>query len=387
MSGADECSSNIRFPPIADIPLLYCYVPSVVDQPQIPAQPLAALRLRLGDDRRWVEVMAILTGIELVWWLLAWKVGIAPPPLLGTYLALAFGGLLSALAVRMALRPSSKLPPWPSLVLGAILVGLGASLFLPLKYAIPKEIPFWLDPPLASAERTLFGADPWRLLDQLLGWAVVPIDRLYGLWLPVQTLVLFSVMLQTPSAAKSRALIAFSLAWFLLGVIGALLLSSAGPLFYDAVFGEQAFAPLHEVLRRRGAWVVLAESDLMRESLATGRPGLIAGISAVPSIHVAISFWMILTARIMAPRLATVAAAYCAFIWLGSVQLGWHYVTDGLVGVVGMLAVWALAPRVESWLKLVCAGQFYDRGALEILMEKARQITLVAPKPENISDD
>jgi hypothetical protein len=192
----------------------------------------------------------------------------------------------------------------------------------------------------------LFTADPWLLLDHWLGWAVVPIDRLYGLWLPMQTIVLFSVMLQPASAAKSRALIAYSAAWFLLGVVAAVIFSSAGPLFYDRVFGGSAFAQLHETLRARGAWVVLAESDAMWASLASGRPGIVAGISAVPSIHVAISLWMVLTARSMIPKAAPVAAFYFAFIWLASVQLGWHYVSDGLAGAVGMLAIWALAGRI-----------------------------------------
>jgi hypothetical protein len=204
-----------------------------------------------------------------------------------------------------------------------------------------------LDVPLATVERNLFAADPWLLLDQLVGWAVVPIDRLYGLWLPTQLFVLFNVMLEPPSTMKSRALIAYSLAWFLLGAVAAVFLSSAGPLFYDTVFGGSTFASLHDMLRNRGAWVVIAESDRMRQSLVSGRPGFVAGISAVPSVHVAISLWMFLTARAMAPRLAPLAAIYFAFIWLGSVQLGWHYVSDGLVGAVGMLAIWALTWRFK----------------------------------------
>lgn len=292
--------------------------------------------------------MAALTLAELGWWAIGWSVGIAPAPLLATYLALAIAGLAAAMAIRLAVRPGADRAKWPAIFAGTALVGAGASLFLPLKYAIPGQIPFWLDVPLASAERALLNADPWLLLDHSLGWALVPVDRLYGLWLPVQTLVLFSVMLAPASRTKSRALIAYSLAWFFLGVAAATIFSSAGPIFYDRLFGGTEFAPLREMLQARGAWVVFAESDAMYAALANARPGLVAGISAFPSLHVAISLWMYLAARTLAPRLAPLALVYAVFMWLASVQLGWHYVSDGLAGAAGMLAIWVVAGKVEA---------------------------------------
>ena len=292
--------------------------------------------------------MAALTAVELLWWAIAWSLGAAPLPFVPVYLAFAFGGLAVAVALKLALR--SRLAPWPALLAGTLLVGLGASLFLPLKYAIPSEVPFWLDLPLAEAERSLFGSDPWRLLDRLFGSALVPVDRLYGLWLPVQSLGLFLVMVQPPSSAKSRALIAYSLAWFVLGVVAAVLFSSAGPLFFDRLFGGDRFALLGHTLAERGAWVVLAESGAMWNSLASARPGLVAGISAFPSLHVAISLWLFLAARALAPRAAPFAAAYFLFMWVASVQLGWHYVADGLGGAAGMLALWWLAAKLDKAL-------------------------------------
>jgi hypothetical protein len=271
-------------------------------------------------------------------------------PLLGIYLLLAFSALASAFVLRLLLHPRSERARWPSVIAGTALVGLGASLFLPLKYAIPKEIAFWLDPVLASAEGGLFGADPWLLLDRAIGWALIPVDRVYGFWLPVQSLALFSIVLEPPSQAKSRALIAYSLAWFVLGVAAAAIFSSAGPIFYDRVFGGGLFEPLRETLRVSGAWVVLAESDAMWEALSSGRPGFVAGISAFPSLHVAISLWIFLAARTLAPRAAPIAFCYFIFVWIASVQLGWHYASDGLAGAAGMLAIWCVAGRVERSL-------------------------------------
>ncbi|HEX6660851.1 MAG TPA: phosphatase PAP2 family protein [Sphingomicrobium sp.] len=291
--------------------------------------------------------MAAVTAVELIWWLAAWWRGVAPAPHVAIYLGLALTGLAVAIGLRLVLR----LPPtggrWPAVLAGTVLVGVGASAFLPLKYAIPREVPFWLDQPIALAERRLFGADPWLLLDRLLGWATVPMDWLYGCWLPVQLLVLFSLILARPSSIKSRALIAYSLAWFLLGAVAAMLLSSAGPLFYDRLYGGHQFQPLHAMLRTRGGWVALAESDLMWAARSDNDPGLVAGISAVPSIHVAMSLWIYLAAREIMPRAALPAFAYFLLVWIGSVQLGWHYASDGLAGAIGMLGVWQLAKTVQ----------------------------------------
>jgi hypothetical protein len=267
-----------------------------------------------------------------------------------TYIGIALVALAAAVAVRFVV--GRKLPgaPWPAVVSGSLLVAIGASVFLPLKCAIPREVPFWLDEPIATLERSMFGADPWILLDEVLGWAAVPMDWLYACWLPVQSLVLFSLVLATPSRAKSRALIAYSLAWFLLGVVAAALLSSAGPLFYDRLYGGTAFAGLEPTLRARGTWIALAESDQMWRAMTAREPGLVAGISAMPSIHVAVSFWMFLMARTIMPRAAPAALIYCGLIWIGSVQLGWHYVADGLFGIIGMIAVWYLAALVQNVL-------------------------------------
>jgi hypothetical protein len=304
----------------------------------------------LGEDRRWIAVMAAATAIEFVWWCIAWGLGIAPAPFLGTYMVLTFGALGVGLAIRLAIRRDRPTPTWGAIVTGTSLTGIGASLFLPLKTAIPKEIPFWLDQPLMLAERWLFGADPWLPLDRWIGWTDVPVDHVYALWLPVQGLVLFLVMLEPPSRAKSRALIAYSLAWFLLGVAAATIFSSAGPLFYDRLLDGGEFAALRETLTSRGAWLALAESDRMWAAIGSTQAPFVTGISAFPSMHVAISVWIYLAARSLAPRAAIVALAYSAIVWIASVQLGWHYAADGLGGAAGMIALWMLADRVERWL-------------------------------------
>ena len=320
---------------------------------------------RVAEDRSWLSVMAALAAIELGWWFITWRKGIAPSPFIATYTLLAIGGLLTAVALRLVFGSRPAGASWMVIMLGTVLVAVGASTFLPLKYAIPSEIPFWLDRPLATAERAFFGDDPWLVLDHLIGWATLPLDRIYACWLPTQLIVMFLVMLSRPSPSKSQSLIAYSLAWFVLGVVAAVLLSSRGPLFYDRAFGGQSFAPLAATLHRRGAWAAITESDRMWASFATGRPGFVAGISAMPSIHVAISLWIVFTSQRMAPRAFWVSVVYFMLISLGSVQLGWHYVADGIVAAIGMIAIWRFAPLLDrkqaDWNEPV-SGQSLRKG-------------------------
>jgi len=307
----------------------------------------------MRQDAPWLIAMAGFAALELLWWAIAWNNGIAPAPRFGTYILFA----CMSLAVATLLRLARGASPWgtgrTSVVAATLLVAAAASLFLPLKYAIPHEVAFWLDRPLAAVERALLGIDPWLALDRALGSAAIPMDWLYGAWLPVQSVVLFLVILARPSPTKSRALVAYSASWFLLGVAAAALFASAGPLFYDRLLGGTEFAALGQTLYQRGVWIAIAESDGMWASFASGIPGPVAGISAVPSLHVAISLWIWLTARTMAPRAAPLAAVYFLLIWIGSVQLGWHYAADGLAGALGMLAIswlanWRLAEPLPA---------------------------------------
>ena len=313
-------------------------------------QAAAAATAGLRGERRWLGVMAAAMVAEFGWWLVCSIKWQAPLPMLGTYALLAFGALAATLVLRHALAPARPRATTLTLLVASCLIAISASLFLPLKFAIPSQLPFWLDGPLATFERGWFGVDPWIVLDRLFGGLAAAIDRIYGLWLPVQTVVLFALVLEPPSARKSRALIAYSLAWFVLGVGAAVALSSAGPIFYDRLYGGQQFAALRDMLEARGCWMTLGESDAMWAAFAEDKPGLVAGISAAPSLHVAISAWMWLTARSLAPRAAPYALTYIGLIWVGSVQLGWHYVSDGLIGAAGMGLIWLGAGALERGL-------------------------------------
>lgn len=66
------------------------------------------------------------------------------------------------------------------------------------------------------------------------------------------------------------------------------------------------------------------------------------GISAMPSMHVGLTLWLALVLR--HTRWAKLTWTYFVLIWLGSVHLGWHYASDGLVAGLAILLIWRCAP-------------------------------------------
>ena len=83
---------------------------------------------------------------------------------------------------------------------------------------------------------------------------------------------------------------------------------------------------------------------------ANGELGVGAGISAMPSLHIATVTWIYLAFRGHQSRLTPLTALFTLYIWALSVALGWHYAVDGIVGAAGAIGVqWAclayLRPR------------------------------------------
>ena len=76
------------------------------------------------------------------------------------------------------------------------------------------------------------------------------------------------------------------------------------------------------------------------------------GISAMPSLHVTIATLCFLvsltysTSRLL--KLAT--GLFAATIYIGSVHLGWHYASDGLVGIVAVTLIWWATGRYVDYL-------------------------------------
>lgn len=233
------------------------------------------------------------------------------------------------------------------LVGGLLLAILSGCAVTALKARITTAVPFYADPALASIDRMIFGEDSWLWANAWFGWAHVPVVAAYESWMLGQLAAYMALMFAAPSRLKSQSLLAFVLMWLILGLLLAYLLSSAGPIFYDRIYGGTEFSGLQALLQRSP--LTAASEQYLWQSHQTGDLQFAAGISAMPSLHVAGATWLALVLSSAFPRLKSVAIAYVALIYIGSLMTGWHYALDGIVGVAGVLAIWKLAGMLANW--------------------------------------
>ncbi|MCA0044321.1 phosphatase PAP2 family protein [Celeribacter litoreus] len=215
------------------------------------------------------------------------------------------------------------------------------------KALIPSLVPFWADPMLAEWDRALHGGhDPWVLAHSLSAWidtdgAAFTYSGLWGAF--AFSFPVLLALSDQDEVRKARYLWLYAISWVLIGDILAVAFSAAGPIYFELVTGRSDFAPMLASLRELtfpGTSVDRVQQALWREYSVDGGLQLGgSGISAFPSMHVAIAtIWAIYVSErsiIFAP----VGIAFAATILFLSVYTGWHYAVDGyasiaLVGVI-----------------------------------------------------
>lgn len=230
-------------------------------------------------------------------------------------------------------------------VLAIVSVGffLGLTAYSTYKTAIPYHVPFYADQWLADADKWLLGQSAWRLAHRIDSdlWAGL-IFICYGTpWLVQWFGTIFFSAFWASNTVRLRYLWAVSLTLCICGTILATLLASVGPIFYYEFTGEPRYQEFHQVLS------ALPLSDMISKPaaylLATYQAGefsLGSGISAMPSVHVALA---VLNAYLLSSvnRWAGVIGwSFAALIFYGSVYTGFHYALDGVVSIVVVSAIW-----------------------------------------------
>lgn len=245
-------------------------------------------------------------------------------------------------------------------LLPLLLIPLFSSTFTSFKNAIPQIQPFGYDQLFMELDRALhFGWHPWELLQPLLGFPVVTsiISYLYNLWLPLMYLILcWQIFSLKQPRLRLQYLLCFVLAWSLLGNLLAVIFSSAGPCYYSQVVaGPDPYAPLMDYLHSAAElapnWSLEAQAYLWENYQTTG-VAVGGGISAMPSLHLAIATLQALLGWQLSRRLGWLLSAYTGVILIGSVHLGWHYAVDGYLSILLTLLLWKivglLLPRQEA---------------------------------------
>jgi len=255
---------------------------------------------------------------------------------------------LAYLVGELRARPSLVLAP-----VGLILLSIYPSrTFSYLKDAIPHYVPFYLDPALVSADRWLFlGTDPWRVSHALLGtYGTILLDKVYIAWFSLIPLLAVWICASRDRNFQLHGILTLFFIWIGLGTFGAMALSSCGPVFYQEYYGSDHYAPLMAELRRANGISPLAMlpiADWLLEMRRTG--GFGSGISAMPSVHVAIAYFAFLVVwdRYRTRWAVALAGTFTLLIWVGSFHLAWHYAWDGLVSMAAVWVFWRLLGKVR----------------------------------------
>ena len=217
-----------------------------------------------------------------------------------------------------------------------LLAGCNMVAFMWVKPLLNYLVPFTADPLLARWDAALFmGNDPF----QLLGWLAFPAAGLvyHPVWFGTMIFALLLALAAKPSPQRSAVLLSYFVLWSLAGPFVHALLPAAGPIFYERMGYGPRFAALDGGVETRMVadylWSIYAARDF----------GAGSGISAMPSMHVTISSWVVLVFALFARRWLWMALVAWAVIFGLSIALGWHYALDGLVGAALAAGVYAAA--------------------------------------------
>ena len=207
-----------------------------------------------------------------------------------------------------------------------MLAGIDMLFFMWIKPEVTAVAPFWADELFANIDHAIFRTDPWRLFQGIdltfhawaysFFWAVAIMGTI--VWL----------LAQKPSFERSTSLLSYFALWSIFGPIGQLLFSSAGPIFYQRVGLGDRFAELSGNIPE----VTQKVSGYLWNFHTSGELGVGAGISAMPSLHIATVAWIYIVFRGQRSKLAPLTALFALYIFALSVALGWHYAVDGIVG-------------------------------------------------------
>jgi len=205
---------------------------------------------------------------------------------------------------------------------------------------------------LADIDRALaFGRDPGTLLIELAGHPVLRqiLEWNYGiLWgLLGFVPVFFICTMKSADGLRLRYLLTVFAAWTVIGNLLALLFLSTGPAFYGRVTGDtERFATVLNFLTDGTPGTAAIFQDYLWSSYISGDAALGTGISAFPSVHVAMAMTNALFLREINRTAGWFGFAYVAVILFSSVYLGWHYAIDGYVSIIVVLGLYAAIRRL-----------------------------------------
>lgn len=191
-----------------------------------------------------------------------------------------------------------------------------------------------------------FGQDAWLWYDKLFGF--IDFKILDILYLPIWAISLIGmavhcIIFQKDRAFGRRLLITYAIIWIFLGNVVAAIFLSAGPVFFDKFTGDEGrYAELfvYQSAAGFGETSIAAVQQFLWEAHDRGLSHFGSGISAFPSLHVAITTLVMFYIGRSSKVLFFIGFLYLVIIQAASVLTGYHYAIDGYFSIIFVVILW-----------------------------------------------
>lgn len=253
--------------------------------------------------------------------------------------------LVSDEATRMWRGIAMGLPP-------IVAVALFMPSFSLVKASIPMIADYAWDGTFIELDRQIHGTDPWRILQPLLGNPLVTalLAKIYHMWfLLIYGGCLFFAFLVEDRALRYRFFFSYFTMWTIGGMAMAAGFASVGPCFLDPVQGNPHFADQMRYLYAANEVFPVDVLEVQEGILTwyqTGATGLGSGISAMPSMHVALAFLFFLAIRKVSRFAGWFFGLFALTITVASVHLAYHYAVDGYVAILLVGGIWWIMGKI-----------------------------------------
>ena len=238
------------------------------------------------------------------------------------------------------------------MLLPALVFPLFLASFTASKTAMPFLVGYTWDSFWMRADLMIFGDDAWRISYRLLG--VHPLELLEWCYTAGWGLTIIFVSALVPLNASHKFIpkyySAMMATWLIAGVGLAYMFPAAGPVFTHVSNsnGSDHFADLRGFLSSNlGPHSPIRVTQAYLSSVVGSRIGVEGGgISAMPSMHVAVVSIYVLAARRTIWLIPSVV--FWLIIFISSGYFGYHYWVDGIVGTAAAAVCWAVFEAVLS---------------------------------------
>lgn len=233
-----------------------------------------------------------------------------------------------------------------------IAICLFMGMFTSLKVSFAPLFGFNHDLWQADLDKFLFfGHEPWHIL--FTPFHALPFQKIievnYNLIWHMLVFLSLSLVVYSDYSKEMRVryIACFLWSWIIIGTMFASLFLSAGPAYYGLVTGDfDRFGAQMAILAQYEASIAVGYQAYLWDNYIyeLGRIG--GGISAFPSMHVALVALNMMFAFEINKKLGWIATAYALFVWYSSVYLAWHYAIDGLVSFVLVATIYAVVKKM-----------------------------------------